>query len=192
MNQTKTHDEPTRQRAVFWDRDGTLMHEVGYCSRITDVKTIPGIADTLRTLRELGLLNIIITNQSGIHRGYLSVEEYEAVNEELFRQLNFRPDAVYYCPDLPQTISRRRKPAPGMIEEACKEFHIDPAKSWMIGDKESDILCGRTAGCRTILVHTGYGKNCPSSLADYTATSAAEIAEIILAETTRPNPVKGA
>lgn len=149
----------TLARAVFLDRDGTLMEEVGYCSRAEDVRIFPGVADALRRLKQAGYLNIIITNQSGIGRGYFSILDYENVQTELLRQLGTGLiDATYFCPDHPDKPSPRRKPAIGMLEEAMRDFGIDPAGSWMIGDKAIDIECGQNARLQTILVSTGYGK----------------------------------
>ena len=173
-------DSPQQRRAVFWDRDGTLMHDAGYCSDPADVRAIAGVAKALAALRAAGWLNIIITNQSGIGRGYHTVEDYEAVNRELFRQLDFTPDAVYYAPDAPPAVSRRRKPGIGMLEEARDHFGIDFAQSWMVGDKPLDIAAGRAAGCRTILVLTGYGTAHADCGADFTAADAAVAAHIIL------------
>ena len=87
------------------------------------------------------------------------VDEYEAVNAELFRQLGGGIDAVYFCPEHPENATVRRKPGTGMLEEAKRDHQIAVEKSWFIGDKDTDVLCGRRAGCKTILVLTGYGKN---------------------------------
>jgi len=169
-----------KQRAVFWDRDGTLMHEAGYCSDPANVQAIPDVAEALTALRTAGWLNIIITNQSGIGRGYYTHEDYEAVNRELFKQLDFIPDAVYYSPEAPEAASPRRKPGIGMLEEARDHFGIDLAQSWMVGDKPIDVAAGRTAGCRTILVLTGYGANASDCNPDYTIADASQAARIIL------------
>jgi len=168
-----------RRAAVFWDRDGTLMEEVHYCSDPARVRAIRGAGDGLARLRFAGWLNVIVSNQSGIGRGRFGVGEYEAVNAELFRQLAFQPDAAYFCPDVGPT--HRRKPATGMVEEACADLSIDPGLSWFVGDKDIDIACGRAAGCRTVLVLTGYGKDFRGCGADFIARDAAEAARHILA-----------
>lgn len=144
--------------AVFLDRDGTLMEEVNYCSKPEQVKVFPGVVQALQKLGERGYLLIVISNQAGIGRGYFTEEDYRAVESEVDRQL--RPaslDESYFCPDHPDRPTARRKPAPGMVLEAQRDFGIDLARSFFIGDKAIDIECGRHAGLRTILVKTGYG-----------------------------------
>jgi len=168
------------RRAVFFDRDGTLMEEEDYCSDPAQVRAIPGAAAALTRLRESGWLNIVITNQSGIGRGYFTMADYEKVNAELFRQLDHGIDATYYCPDHPDKPSTRRKPGIGMIEEAVADHGIAIDRSWMVGDKNIDIAAGKTSGCRTILVLTGYGKNHQGSGADFIARDVVEAADIIL------------
>ena len=145
-------------RAVFLDRDGTLMEEVHYCADPGLVKLFPGVPAALQRLKDAGFRNIIITNQSGIGRGLFTEAQYHSVHAELLRQMGPNLiDATYYCPDMPGP-SFRRKPNPGMVLEAAAEYAIDLAESYFIGDKIADIQCGQRAGTRTILVSTGYGK----------------------------------
>ncbi len=147
------------QPAVFLDRDGTLMEDVHYCGDPALVRAFPGVSEALRQIKAAGFLTFIITNQSAIGRGLITEAQYRAVQEEFLRQIG--PDlidATYYCPDVPNTCSARRKPEPGMILEAAAEFAVDLARSFAIGDKSLDIECGRRAGTRTILVLTGYGR----------------------------------
>ncbi len=167
-------------RAVFWDRDGTLMEEVDYCRDPGLVRAIPGVAKVLAALRARGWLHVIITNQSGIGRGYFTVREYEAVNEALFRALNFSFDGVYFCPDPPWVDSECRKPGTGMVERACADLGICAAHSWFVGDRASDIACGHAAGCRTIHVQTGYGEAAGDCGADVTVEDAAAAGRWIL------------
>ena len=167
-------------RAVFFDRDGTLMEEVHYCNDPSSVRAFPGAAASLRLLRQAGWLNVIVTNQSGIASGKISMAQYQSVNAELSRQLDQLVDAVYFCPDSPAAPTARRKPGTGMIEEAARDLGIDPSLSWMVGDKDIDIACGRAAGCRTILVRTGYGAHHAASDPDHVAAGVAEAVEIIL------------
>ena len=167
--------------AVFLDRDGTLMRDVDYCGDPGKVKVFPGAAAALRRLKEAGYKLIIITNQSGIGRGYFNEAEYRAVEREFLRQLgDGLIDASYYCPDLPDTNSVRRKPAPGMIHEAERDHRLELARSYFVGDKTSDIECGRNAGVRTILVQTGYGAKMIDCRADWIVSDIAQAAEIIL------------
>jgi D-glycero-D-manno-heptose 1,7-bisphosphate phosphatase len=167
--------------AIFLDRDGTLMRDVDYCGDPARVEVFPGAAGALRRLKANGYKLIIVTNQSGIARGYFNENDYRAVEREFFRQLgDDLIDDIYYCADLPETNSPRRKPAPGMIFEAQRDHHLDLARSYFIGDKTSDIGCGRNAGVRTILVQTGYGAYEMDCRADWIARDLAHAAEIIL------------
>ncbi len=167
--------------AVFLDRDGTLMHDVDYCGNPSKVRVYPEAGSALRRLKENGFKLVIVTNQSGIGRGYFNEEDYRAVETEFFRQLGHGLiDASYYCPDLPANASIRRKPSPGMVFEAQHDHAIDLRRSFFVGDKASDIGCGQNAGLRTILVRTGYGdaeKNCG---ADWIADDITQAANIIL------------
>jgi histidinol-phosphate phosphatase family protein len=148
----------SRARAVFLDRDGTLMEEVEYCDDPARVRVYPGVPAALRKIKEAGWRTFIVTNQSGIGRGLMTEAQYRAVQEELLRQLGAGViDGVYFCPDPPGVPSTRRKPAPGMVWEAAAAYDIDIPHSFLIGDKSADIECGQRAGARTILVLTGYG-----------------------------------
>ena len=170
--------------SVFFDRDGTLMEEVRYCNDPSKVVMIPGSSHALRQLAERGFKRIIITNQSGIGRGIISMEQFEAVQAELLRQLGPNTiDAVYFCPAVPDQRSIRRKPIPGMVFEASWQHGIDLSRSWFVGDKKADIGCGRSAGMRTILVETGYGKNQIEAGADFIAADAAAAVRLILEKT---------
>ena len=173
-----------KNRAVFLDRDGTLMEEMHFSADLSKVHAIPGASQSLAELRRHGWLNVMITNQSGIARGFFTVKDYEAVNAELFRQLGGAIDAVYFSPDHPDNATARRKPGTGMLEEAKRDHQIAVEKSWFVGDKETDILCGRRAGCKTILVLTGYGQNHRDCGPHFIAKDIVEAAQIILGEKT--------
>jgi D-glycero-D-manno-heptose 1,7-bisphosphate phosphatase len=167
--------------AVFLDRDGTLMRDVDYCGDPREVEIFPNAAEALRRLKEKGYKLIVVTNQSGIGRGYFTEAEYHAVESEFRRQLgDGLIDASYYSPDLPTSNSVRRKPGPGMIFEAQRDHRLDLRRSFLIGDKASDIGCGINAGVRTILVQTGYGAAATNSGADWIARDIAQAADIIL------------
>ena len=167
--------------AVFLDRDGTLMRDVDYCGDPKNVEVFPQARAALRRLKEHGYKLVIITNQSGIGRGYFSEAEYRAVEAEFLRQLgDGLIDASYHCPELPGTKSIRRKPGPGMIFEAQREHRLDLRRSFFIGDKASDIGCGRNASVRTILVQTGYGKDETNSGADWIARDIGDAVDIVL------------
>jgi D-glycero-D-manno-heptose 1,7-bisphosphate phosphatase len=170
----------SRARAVFFDRDGTLMDEVHYCADPAKVRVFPGVPEALRKLKEAGFRTFVITNQSGIGRGLITEAQYQAVQEELLRQIGAGViDATYFCPDPPEVPSTRRKPQPGMVLEAAAAYDIDLAQSYFIGDKSADIECGRRAGTRTILVLTGYGTE-QEAHPDFTARDMAEAVEIAL------------
>ena len=172
----------SRTAAVFLDRDGTLMEEAEYCDDPSKVRAYPGVAEALRELKEAGWLAFIVTNQSGIGRGYMTEAQYRAVEQELTRQLGDVIDATYFCPDAPWTPSTRRKPEPGMVWEAAEAYRVSLPDSYFIGDKSSDIECGRRAGLRTILVLTGYGKE-QICQPDFVARDLAEAAALILSRT---------
>ena len=163
-----------KRRAVFLDRDGTLMEEVNYCNDPATVQAIPGAGETLSLLREQGWLTVIVTNQSGLAKGLITPAQYDAVNAELLRQLDGGIDAIYFCADHPDQPTERRKPQPGMLLEAAIDLEIDLARSWMIGDKPIDVACGRNAGCRTMLVRTGYGAAQTETDADFVMSDVSE------------------
>lgn len=141
--------------AIFLDRDGTLMRDVDYCARVEDVDLLPGVRDSLGKLKARGYKLIVITNQSGIGRGYFGEEQYQSVEAELDRQLGGLIDATYYCPHSPNDACKCRKPSPEMILQAAREHDVDLARSFFIGDKPSDLDCGRSAGVETFLVGDG-------------------------------------
>jgi D-glycero-D-manno-heptose 1,7-bisphosphate phosphatase len=167
--------------AVFLDRDGTLMRDVDYCGDPGKVEVYPEALEALRRLKGSGYKLVIITNQSGIGRGYFTEDEYRAVQQEFLRQLgDDLIDASYHCPDLPTSTSIRRKPGPGMVFEAQRDHHLDLRRSFFVGDKASDIGCGQNAGVRTILVQTGYGSGENNCRPDWVARDIAQAVEIIL------------
>jgi D-glycero-D-manno-heptose 1,7-bisphosphate phosphatase len=173
---------PDRQQpAVFLDRDGTIIRDADYLADPNGVEPFAGASDALRRLKAAGFKIIIITNQSGIGRGYFTEEQYRAVEQEVDRQIGpALIDATYHCPDVPNSGSRCRKPAPGMILDAQRDHGIDLTRSFMVGDKAIDAECGRNAGVRTILVPTGIEKRDGRSEADWEARDLTEAAEIIL------------
>jgi len=167
--------------AVFLDRDGTLIEDVHYCKDPALVRVLPGAIDALRRLRDAGFRTFIITNQSAIGRGWMSLADYHAVHTRTMELLGTDAiDATYYCADAPEAESTHRKPAPGMVLEAARDHGIDLARSWMIGDKAADVLCGRNAGTRTIFVLTGQGSEKDGAQADFIARDLAEAADFIL------------
>ena len=169
--------------AVFIDRDGTIIEDADYCSQPKQVKVFPGVPQALRHLKSNGFKLIVITNQSGIGRGFFTVDEYRSVESEVSRQLGHGLiAATYFCPDVPGQISSHRKPSPGMILQAKRDHQIDLTRSFFIGDKEIDVECGRNAGVRTIRVQTGFDRDIAGSAADWTAKNFSAAARIILDE----------
>ncbi len=147
--------------ALFLDRDGTLIRLVNYLSRAEDVASVPGAFETLAQAGQAGFRAVIVTNQSGIERGYYGWGAFAAVQARviaLAEAAGGAIDAVYACPALPGNGAACRKPAPGMILAAAEDLAIDLGASWIVGDSASDLEAGRRAGLgRGWLVPTGYG-----------------------------------
>lgn len=149
-------------RAVFLDRDNTIIADPGYISHPSQLSLLPGAAHALALLRQMGYLLVVVTNQSGVARGILTERELETIHQRLRALLadeGLDLDAIYYCPHHPEgTVeeyareSSLRKPSPGMLLLAAEELDIDRMRSWMIGDSYRDIAAGHRAGCRTILI----------------------------------------
>ncbi len=174
-------NNPQSVPAVFVDRDGTLIHDADYCSDPKQVEIIPGVPGALHRLKQAGYQIIVITNQSGIGRGFFTVEQYRLVEAEVARQIGPELiDATYFCPDVPGQPSTCRKPAPGMVLQAARERHIHLGRSFFIGDKEIDAECAHHAGVRAIRVRTGFDKGTEGSSADWIAEDLPAAAEIIL------------
>ena len=157
------------------------MRDVDYCGDPASVEIFEGAAAALRQLKERGYKIIIITNQSGIGRGYFDEAAYRAVENEVVRQLGADLiDATYFCPHTPQQNCACRKPAPGMVLQAAQDLALDLTRSYFIGDKESDMQCGRRAGTRTVLVQTGYGQSADRTSADAVVPDLRSAARFIL------------
>ena len=153
--------------AVFLDRDGTVIEEVGYLNRLDRISFFPWSVDAIRVLNHAGFLVVIVTNQAGVARGYFDealVREAHALIDRRVREGGARIDAYYYCPHHPDAAVEAyraacdcRKPRPGMIFRAAREHGIDLARSFVVGDRWLDVRMGQAAGARTVLVRTGYG-----------------------------------
>ena len=148
-------------RAVFLDRDGTLIEDKDYLHRPEEVVIYPGVATALRQLQEAGFRLVMVTNQSGVGRGYFPIEDVHRVHEHLGRELardGVGIAKIYIAPEAPNEPSRGRKPSPQFLFDARDELGIDLGQSYMIGDKLIDLECGWNAGVKqSILVRTGYG-----------------------------------
>ena len=173
---------PEGQKAIFLDRDGTLIKDVGYCSTPGEVELIEGVHRLLPKLKEAGFKLVIVTNQSGIGRGYFTEEDFWSVQRELEKQLGAGViDATYFCAGTPQNESHRRKPNPGMLLEASRQLGIDLDRSYMVGDKTSDAQAGIRAGVRaTILFGTNAASGPMESGATLVARNFNEVVEFIL------------
>ena len=158
MSTISRADEMAGRPAVFLDRDGTVIDDVAYLSRLEDIRPVPGVSESLRKLREIGYAVVLVTNQSGVARGYFDevfVQETHRVLEEL---LAFRFDGIYYCPHGPDDGCSCRKPSPGMVNTAIEELCLKRPGSYVVGDKAADMELARNAGLQGILVRTGYGQ----------------------------------
>src|SRR5205085_9986099 len=171
----------SKSRAVFVDRDGTIMHDADYCSDPKEVQIFEGASAALSRLKKAGFKVIVITNQSGIGRGFFTEKQYRAVEAEVSQQLGGGLiDATYFCPDVPGKPSTCRKPEPGMVLQAARDHDVDLPRSFLIGDKEIDAECAHNAGVRAIRVRTGFDKMTEGSCADWVAEDLPAAAEIII------------
>jgi histidinol-phosphate phosphatase family protein len=185
----------TRRRAVFLDKDGTLVEDVPYNVDPGRIRLTPGAAAGLRRLHEAGFLLVVVSNQSGVARGYFAEGALRKVEERLRELLG--PEGAplagfYWCPHHPQgtvagyaTACECRKPAPGLVLRACRELDIDPVRSWLVGDILNDVEAGRRAGCRTVLVDNGNETEwdlSPGRVPHHRAADLAAAADVILAE----------
>lgn len=157
--------EPAGRKAVFFDRDGTLNVDVGFLSRKEDFRWMEGAVEAIRFCNDGGYLVFVVTNQSGIARGYYGEEDVRRLhawmNEDL-KKHGAHIDAFYYCPHHPEGVVAEyakkcscRKPAPGLVEEACRRYSVDKGASFLFGDMERDVECARRAGVKGVLYEGG-------------------------------------
>lgn len=158
MNTGESKDKKTTTRTVFIDRDGTLIEEVNFLSRIEDLRFFDYTDEAVRLLKENDYLVVIVTNQSGVGRGIYTESAMHEIHGKIQTDLTEKIDAFYFCPHLPTDGCACRKPNLGMIEAAQRDFTIDLESSWIIGDKAMDVETGFNAGIKTALVLTGYGR----------------------------------
>jgi D-glycero-D-manno-heptose 1,7-bisphosphate phosphatase len=155
------------KRAVFLDRDGTVNVEKDYLYRIEDFEFIPGVPEAIAALKKAGFLVVVVTNQSGVARGYYGLDAVDCLHEHIQAELaryDTQIDAFYVCPHHPtegfgeyQVECDCRKGAPGMLLQAAAENDLDLSRSFIVGDKLADVLAGERAGCTPVMVLTGYG-----------------------------------
>jgi D-glycero-D-manno-heptose 1,7-bisphosphate phosphatase len=147
-------------RAIFMDRDGTVSEEVGYMYHAGLYRLFPWTGEAIRKINDSGMKSILVTNQSGVERGYFNESTVHEVHQLLQRELlqwEARIDAIYYCPHIAERNCDCRKPKPGMLLRAARELGIDLGRSYMIGDRYLDVRTAHAAGVRAILVCTGDG-----------------------------------
>ena len=155
---------------MFLDRDGTLVEEVGYLSRLEDLTVLAGVPEALDLLSRAGYVRLVVTNQSGVARGYFGRSFVDRTHAELQRRLAAQGasvDGFYVCPHHPDHSGpcECRKPQPGLIHQAALEWNLDLGACWVVGDKPADVILAHRAGCRAALVRTGYGAAAEAELA---------------------------
>ena len=160
MSGAKSNPE-LKRRAVFLDRDGTIAEEVGYANHISRFVVYPFAATAIRRLNEAGLPVIVVTNQSGVARGFFPESLIGRMHEKMVEELaagGAHVDGMYYCPHIRDDQCSCRKPLPGMLVLAAREHNLEVPGSVLVSDRYNDIQMGHENGCRTILVLTGYGR----------------------------------
>ncbi len=180
----------TNQIAVFIDRDGTINQDTHYLSRPEEVRLIPGAAQAIARLNRAGIKVVVVTNQSGLARGFFKEDDLRAVHAELDRQLaacGARIDAYYHCPHLPEGVVEHlavecdcRKPSPGLVLRAARELDLDLPGSFMVGDRPGDVGCALAAGVTAVRVHTGPDQDDWPEPAHFDAPDLARAVEWIL------------
>jgi D-glycero-D-manno-heptose 1,7-bisphosphate phosphatase len=185
------------KRAVFLDRDGVIVEQHEYLNRPEDLVLIPGVGEAIARLNAAAIPVIVVTNQAGVAKGHLTLSDLEEIHARLHRELSTYKahlDAIYYCPHHPEATVPAflrdcpcRKPGIGMFEKARDEHGIDLDASYLIGDATGDILAGKRARCRTILVATGFGGSDKRYEVepDLRVADLPEAVELILAEVDR-------
>jgi D-glycero-D-manno-heptose 1,7-bisphosphate phosphatase len=169
--------------AVFLDRDGTINEDTGYVSDPEGLVVLPGAGEAIRRLNEQGIKVIVITNQSGVGRGYYTANDVMAVNERLEELLlldGARLDGIYYCPHRPDQLCGCRKPETGLIVRAAAEHEIDLKRSFVVGDKAADVEMAKRAEAKGILVLTGKGAEEEEKLEESPDFTAKDILDAIM------------
>jgi D-glycero-D-manno-heptose 1,7-bisphosphate phosphatase len=170
-------------KTIFLDRDGIINKEINYLHKIDEFEFIDGIFDSCLFLINLGYKVIIITNQSGIARGYYTEKDYQKLTQWMLRKFNEKNIKIldiFHCPHGPDSTCFCRKPKPGMFLEAKSKYNINMKKSWMIGDKETDILAANSAGIsNTILLIDNSSKDLTKSESDFFINSIEQLKEVI-------------
>lgn len=156
-----------KRKAVFLDRDGTLIEEVNFLSTVEETRLFPYTVEALRILKKKGYEFVVVTNQSGVARGLFDGSAVNAIHEKIQSELKphgLEITSFHFCPHMPDAGCECRKPATGMIRQALEANDFDLSESWVIGDKQLDVDLGHNAGARSVLVRTGYGASHESLL----------------------------
>jgi D-glycero-D-manno-heptose 1,7-bisphosphate phosphatase len=186
------------RKAVFLDRDGVLnvrAPEHDYVRRVSDFRIVPGVADAVARLTAAGLLVMVVTNQRGIARKLVEIAEVERMHQKLqetVEQAKGKIERFYICPHDHGDGCDCRKPSPGMLLRAQRDYCLDLRNSWMVGDTESDVEAGRRAGCRTILISPTSGENVLGVQPDYRAASLSDAVDHILIASNEISQTRGA
>ena len=170
-------------RAIFLDRDGTMAGDVHYCSRPEDFELFPNTAKAIGLLNQDGFKVIVVTNQSGIARGYFTEDTLAKIHRKMKGELakeGAYVDAIYYCPHHPDDNCDCRKPKPKLVVQAAREHDIDLEHSFVVGDLQMDIDLGKIVGCPTILISDQSSVNNRQSKPDAIAPDLLEAAQVIL------------
>lgn len=173
-----------KQKVIFLDRDGVINEEEEYVHTEDKFKFLPDVFSGVGRLQKAGFKIVVVTNQAGIGLGYFTKEDFFRVNKKMlgeFDKNNISISKIYFCPHSKDEGCICRKPQIGMLKKAQKDLNIELKKSWVIGDKEDDILMGKKAGCKTILVLTGHGKKSQKNVSpDFVVSNLSSAADIIL------------
>lgn len=177
----------TPRPAIFLDRDGVVIEDGHYVGSVDRVVLVPGSADAVAALNRAGWKVVVVTNQGGVARGYFTYDSVAVVHAHIDGLLaghGARIDAYYFCPHHPdgeleayRVACECRKPKPGMLRRAVADLNLDPGRSWMVGDRVSDLEVGAAVGARTILVRTGYGASIDPATYDPAALNMAGVAD---------------
>ena len=169
------------KKALFLDRDGTIIIDTDYPTDPKKVAFVPGTIEALRKIQKEYVL-IVISNQSGVGRGLITKEQFNSVHEQfvkILKSVNIEVAGIYYCPHAPEEMCDCRKPSPKMILDAAERHDIDLPSSYMIGDKMSDVIAGSRAGCKTILITPKNRVQSGKSEENYVGLTATDLNEAI-------------
>lgn len=174
------------RKTVFLDRDDTINHDVPYCSSPKDFNLIEGVGEGIKKLNDAGFLVIVVTNQSGIARGYFTESDLSEIHDKMksdLKEYGAQVDDIFYCPHHPDDNCYDRKPNPGLLEKAAEKYDIDKSSSYIIGDNLKDVQAGKNFGVKTILLSGDKEKESVSISPEYMATDFSEAIQKILFNT---------